>query len=584
MSTLLNIDAPDVVDRSHEIGQTSFGVKYTAFRKFSRFEDQMEDHDIGMIHWPGGNLSERDDGRYGFEHKGLFKPVANKPDLAEVFEYAFEHDIAVAITLPTARYQDDPQALVEGARAFLEDLHSGEFGTLPDTLIIEIGNEFYDVFEGGSEVVKAADYAQVVNAYSDVIAEVEARYDVDPEQVEYSVQTGKTPAASEMILNSLSDTSLINSDYLSHHRYPFEARGADNRVEDIGEILDAYDAARAELGQDDTKLFVSEYNTASITRGEAATRYAESENGLSRSQLDVQGRSDLSFERYYQQQLEIRDYGMDQAENILQIFSEYQGLGAEAMTSYAWDSVHAGRHSFEGTDGESYIFVGGAVQDMMAESLIGTRVLDWYEDNDHSKHGTDEVSVFGFDSPDKLVIFLTAPEDEDAEMLYDIPLDDLGPVQSVWGESLTGAPPDNWQELFGVQDVQGVDQSAEAETFSVAAREAFAPEVEEGFVTVSFSEPGEVVRLVFARSDAGEAEIEEWAGNASTQIEEVVAPPVPPAPVPEPVEVTPPNVEEDPADIFDPPVTVPPDEVETDEDDSFGSFFASIFGFSVGMG
>ncbi len=507
----------DVAAASKTIGDTSFGMKYTGFRNISRFLEQTEDIDHGMIHWPGGYFSETNDGRYGFEHKGLMNPNLGKdrPDLEEIFEFANSEGVAVAITLPTAAYQNNPNALIKDAKPFLEDLYSGEFGPIPDKLIIEIGNEYYGVFKGSSEVAQAADYAEIVNAYAEVIHEVEAQYNVDPDQIEYSIQIGRTEEASTEILEGLSDDSLLLADYLSHHRYPFEARGADDRIEDVADTLNDFEQEISALGGDRPDLFVSEYNTASLTRGEAANKFlAQSDDPtLTRTDLDLSGRSNREFEQFYQDQLGIRTYGINQAENVLQIFSEYQGIGAEAMTSYGWDSAFAGRNTFQGTDGEAYTFTGGAIKDMMAESLDGTRVLDMYQSNEYGRGHEGDVSQFGFASADKMVFFLVAPENLEGPMAVDFDLSQLGPLQAVWGESLTAETPSDWNSLFDVPVTPGVDQSNEADTYAVAERSAMQLDLEGEKLEFEFYEPGEVVRLTFARTDEGEDEIREWHGN-----------------------------------------------------------------------
>ncbi|WP_298357129.1 hypothetical protein [uncultured Litoreibacter sp.] len=517
----------------------SFGTRYNAFRDFEDFAEQVEETSLGMIIWPGGTLAEVNNGLYGFQHEGLFDPNAslNRPDLEDIFSFAAENGMAVSIVLPTAIYQDDPDALKQGATDFLEDVYSGKFGPLPDKLIFEIGNEYYDVFDGNS-LAQATDYGEVVNAYSEVISDIEQRFEVNPDQVRFSVQLGKSEAANDALLEVLSDESLLMTDLLSHHRFVFEPNGAGKQVEDVAEGLNDWEDAVEALGGEAPNLYLSAYNTASLTRKEAAQLYERENPG---EDIDHQSRSNLDFERYYQSKLDTRAHGLEHGENLLQIFSEYQPLGVEAAGVYGWDTVHAARSSIEGTDGEPYIFAGGATQDMMAESLIGTRALDWYEENDH--RDPDDVSLFGFDSADKLVVFMVAPEFEGDSLRTSLSMEDLGETIAVWGESLTAETPDNWHELFDIPRTPGVDQSPEAETFAVADREAFTPDIRGQNVEVEFSQPGEIVRLTFARTEAGRAEIETWQDGAGADISA-----------------------DAPGPLVPPTVSPPPDEVDPDED------------------
>ncbi len=527
MVTNSDFIADGPVGCSVEISAESFGAKYTGFRNFDRFENQTSEIDLGLIHWPGGYLAELNDGRYGYEHQGLFDPAEapGKLTIDKLFEFAVENSVTVAITLPTAKYQSDPASLAAEARPFFENLFSGVFGELPDSLIIELGNEFYSAFDGETEANQAEAYASVVNEYSKLISAIESEFTIDPEKVEYSIQLGRTSEGNDALLNSLSDDSLLVTDLLSHHRFPFTADGAGSKTDLVQEELSEFGDAIEALGGEAAGLFLSEYNAASLTRGEAAQSYLNENSddpSVTLESLDLNGRSNAEFEQYYQDQLGERAYGLEQAETLLQLFSEYQAIGTEAMTTYGWDSVHAGRHSFEGSDDSDYLFVGGALQDMMAESLEGTRVLDWFKSNNFDDSGTATTTAFGFDSNDKLVIFLSAPDFESSEYSLHVPLDGLGTTLEVWGERLSADVPSDWKTIFNIPTSNDVDQLNEAETFSVASREDFAPDVEENGIDLTFTQPGQIIRLTFARTEEGTEEISGWHGDNSSAIEAFV--------------------------------------------------------------
>ncbi len=506
MEQIRQLDVDEVLVGARETEQESFGTRYNAFRSFEDFADQVDDTDLGMIIWPGGTFAETKTDLYGFQFEGLFDPDASggRPGLAEIFAFAEANNMAVSVVLPTSRYQEDPAALKAGATSFFEDVYSGKFGPIPEKLIFEIGNEYYDVFDG-NEISQAQDYANVVNAYSEVITDIEDRFETNPDQVRFSLQLGKSTEANDAILDVLDDDALLVTDLLSHHRFAFEANGADKQVAETDESLDDFNEAIVAAGGEEAGLYLSAYNTASLTRNEAAQEYLETHRG---EDVDLDGRSNLEFEQFYQDKLDARDHGLEHGENILQLFSSYQPLGVEAAGVYGWDTIHAARSSLDGTDDNPYIFAGGATQDMMAESLIGTKALDWYQDNDHKS--PEETTIFGFDSSDKLVIFLAAGEFEGDSMKTSLSLTGLGETHAVWGESLTAETPENWNELFGIPETPGVDQSPEAETFAVAQREAFQPEIKDGAIELEFTQPGEIVRLTFARTEEGKDEIASW--------------------------------------------------------------------------
>ncbi len=523
---LRDLDVTGPTGDAMTITENMFGARYNAWRNFDNFSEQIEDASFGMIIWPDGYLSEVNNGVYGLQHEGLFDPDAggNRPELSELFSFAAANNMAVSIILPTRPYQDDPDALKADALSFLDDVYSGKFGPLPDKLIFEIGNEFDAVFEG-NDMQQATDYIEVVNAYAEVIASVENRYEVSPDQVKYSIQLGKTDEINEAMLELVSDDALLMTDLLTHHRFPFFANGADNHVETTQQGVDDWSDAIDDAGGDAPNLYLSAYNTASLTRKEAEAKFLDD---YPDQEVDLEGRTNLEFEQFYQDQLDVRDHGLEHGKNLLQIFSEYQPIGVEAAGTYGWDTIHAARSSLNGTDGEPYVFAGGAAQDMMAESLIGTHTLDWYQQNDHRTD--DEVSLFGFDSADKLVIFVTAPDFDGESLTTSLAMDGLGETVAVWGESLTAETPENWNELFDVPVTPGVDQSPEAETYAVATREEFTPDVRGDDIQITFTQPNEVVRLTFARTEEGRDEIETWHDGTPAELDGVV--PIGPNPTP----------------------------------------------------
>jgi len=522
MTEQLDLDAEAaVVAGAEAISGNDFGARYTAFRTFDRFEGQIEGQHIGLISWPGGWLAETKTGLLGLEYDGLYNeaPSGDRPGLDEMMEFAVENDMALSVVLPTVRYAEAHDQLRDDLSAFLHKLYSGGYGELPQQLFLEIGNEHHVVFEGADEAAQAEQYAEIVNVYADIVSQVETDYyDIDPDQVLFGVQLAHTDEANQALINALTDDAiLLLSETVLHHRFPHDQDGSEWRTDEVESALEMWDQAAEALGGEGPALFLSSYNIASLTRTEAAEMFLEShpEKGLSEEDLDLDGRSNAEFEQYYQDRLAERAYGMEHAEGLLQIFSDYQEIGLEAASVYGWDNEHAARSSLTGSDGEQYIFAPGAIQGMMAESLIGTSVLDWHNDNDEE---AGDVSVFGFDSADKLIVFLAAPDFDEDFYTVEIPLAGLGPVKAIWGESLTAKPPNNWLELFDIPASPGVPQDPEAETFSVAFREEYAPQVEEGIISVEFDEPTQIVRLVMARTDAGVAEISEWHGESYVEV------------------------------------------------------------------
>lgn len=505
-----------------EITSDSFGARYVSFRSFGQFDDALSQTDLGMVVWPGGTMAEKNPERFGFEHDGLYNSAAlgNKPGIDEMMEYCVDKGLGLTVVLPTARYADDHDLLRTHLGDFLDDLYSGAHGALPDTLIFEVGNEYYAVFDGADELEKSANYAEIVNVYSEVVLEKEAEYPEVAGKVDWNVQLGRSVEYTEEILENLNEDSIIMADAVVHHRFAITLSASESSVDDVAASLDAWEEEANALGLDRPSLSLSAYNTASLSRVEAAHSFLSTAEGSKYDfdDLDLDGRSNLAFEQHYQDMLDYRPYGLEQGEHLLQMFSEYQALGTSSAGVYGWDLTHAGRSSYVGTDGDTYVFTAGSMQDMMAEALEDTKVLDWYQDNDLKSDSA--VTTFGFDSEDKLVMFIVAPSKFEGDVFTaDIALDGLGEIKEVWGQSLRSETPDNWKDLFDVPNLPGVNQTPEAETYALGIRENFAPEVKNGAIELDFTQPAQIIRLTFARTEEGADAIDAWHKGGSTELD-----------------------------------------------------------------
>jgi hypothetical protein len=521
-------------------------------------------------------MAERAVDRFGFEHMGLYnsEDYGDRPGLGEMMAYAVENDKALSVVLPSSRYVGDEDALRADIHGFMMDLMSGEYGELPRKLIFEVGNEYYANYDGASEVEKAAAYGQIANVYGEELAQIDEEFGGIDENIEFSFQAGRSAEANEAIIDELSEDALSMVDMISHHRFSVQIEGADKHIGELEISMDQWADAVEAVGEDAPELYLSAYNAGSLSRDEAVDKYiaslGEDGKGLSRDDFDLDGRRDEDFEQFYQDLLDARPQGIEHSELLLEMYSQYSGLGIEAAGVYGWDSIHGARSSLEGSDGESYVFAGGAMQDMMAESLQGARVLDWYQNQDNVKDDANEdaVSVYGFENEDKLIMFVSSPNVSGDPFEVRIQLADLGiNLEHVWGEQLISEAPENWNELFGVPEMANVDQSAEEASYGVGIRSAFEPRIENGQLVLSV-EQDQIVRLSFAKSEAGYQEISSWHdGEGSIIYDDDLVDPAPAEDSILPV-----------VDMFDDPDAMADDVDGDDEDDS------NDFGFDLDLG
>ena len=526
------------------ISEDVFGVRYVTYRNIFRFLDQIEDLDVGLIVWPGGSLAELNEDRYGFQFDGLYNPDTGKPSLADMMQVAMDKDAGLSIVLPTVRYVGREDDLRADLQDFMQDLLGGHYGVLPDQMILEVGNEYYSTFTDPSDQGAAADYAQLADIMITEIALALADPDVNTtgSDVAIAVQSGKTFADDEDIRAGLSEFSIFHAEMIIQHRFPGDAEQVGYRMVELDKIIDAWQAESYAVESDAPELFVSGWNVAHVTRNSVLEDFLQEqallEDGLLKSDVDLVGRSTTEFEQYWQDTLDGYSYGAEHPGVLLELFSSYTGAGMTAAGAYGVDTMHPGRLSWYGEDGESHTFVGGEMLKMIFESVSDTYLLssgvDYSSDN--------LVTPYIFENDDKLVVFIAAGENGVGE--YTLDIDGLGSIYgSVWGESLGAEITPGWMETFGIADNLFVDETPEAGTYAAPVREAITPKLTEDGLVVSISEPYEVVRLAFAKTAVGAEEIASWS----------LAPEIQPLEFDIPVVQvdTFPDTEEEPDDVFD---------------------------------
>lgn len=502
-------------------GPDFFGYLYTGFRSFARFEAQLADQQVGMLVWPGGFIAEMFPDRYGMEYPGLFNPAFPRPDLAEIMADAVARGAGLSVVLPSLRYLGDEAALRADLQGFLGDLLGGGYGPAPDRLVLQVGSEFYGTMPDAS--VAATDYGKLAEVFIQEISAAVADPVVNSAgmEVEIAVQGGRDLAEDAAIRAELSDASLRAVDQVIHYRFALTAEGIDGRVDDVAGVMDAWRAELDALGQEGPGLYLGSWGVGSYTRDEALNDFlaadAAAGGSLGPGDIDLDGRSTTAFEEFWQEAMAARDYGPDHPRLILEMLTEYGAEGMTAAAVYGTDVIHPGRTSFTDINGVAQDFVGQRMLDMLAESVGGTRALDIGLTNAPG----DAVWAYGFENDDKLVVFLASDAAVPGGVRLDLP--GMGSVyRQAAADSLRAAVPEDWMARFGIPDNPDVDESAEGESYALGDRQGAAVQVVDGGVEVAFSAPGEVIRVAFAKTEAGLAEI---AGFTDGDIVALDAPP-----------------------------------------------------------
>ena len=508
-------------DSTEALSDAVFGARYVSYNGINRFLSQIDDTNIGLIVWPGGTLAETRADRYGFDFDGLQNPANNKPDLAEMMAIAVEKGAELSVILPTFRYADDLTAAQEDISGFLGDLLAGDYGPLPDKLILEVGSEYYAHFSDAATTA-AAQYGAVADIMVSEIALALA----DPAtnlidaDLTIALQSGKTLADDIDIRAALSPVSIDNVDMLIHHRFAYQPQGIDPNIDTYQDVLDAWEA---ETG-DAPNLFVSAWNTVTLTRNGVLGEYVEYQAAqglvIDPEDVDMDGRTTTEFENFWQDTLDAAAYGQEHAAYLLESFSSYAEAGMDAGAVFGIDLIHPSRLSWR-ENGIDHDFIGADMLDMIYESVGGTHVLASEADYDTSAAATS----YGFENADKLILFIAAGETPPGDVA--LSLDGFGDTYTqVWAERLTGQVPEDWMNIFDVPDNTAVDESAEADSYAVGLRTPVSPGLEDGALTFSLDTAHEVIRLSFAKTAAGAEEIAGWSQGAATDLSGEAWPPV----------------------------------------------------------
>ncbi len=405
---VLRVNRGDYVEGSEQFSEAHFGIIQTNMFQWHHFESHAEKLESHHIRWPGGTLAEVDYDIYGLDIPNLFDGTKlwthnenrQRPGLSDMLEYAIETDQAFSMIIPTMRYEDNHDRGIREVGDFIQDLFDGKYGSLPQSLTLEIGNEYDNKFKEG-----AAGYAKVANALLEKITEILPKYDLDELGVDLKigVQTGYRSEEDIIIRETMSDEALSIVNTVVHHALPirFEAVNQNERSLD-GALLDqtqtesratfaedwAQDIASAG-GSNDVEHYMSAWNV-----GKGATR---PENAF----------------------LDYNDYGLRSASASLELLVTSVDAGVDRAA--AWGINAPNLNALSDIGGRDTLTHKGEAFRMMSEALPGATILDGYQENDRS----DAVMQYSFESPEMLIIFVAANDLRDGGGSATLELGDL---------------------------------------------------------------------------------------------------------------------------------------------------------------
>lgn len=523
MTVTISTGADAYVGPESGIDADLFGFRYSAYRSFERFEEQTAESHVGVIGWPGGHLVEHRSDVFGLEfaEDGLANPASSFPSVAKIMQFAMETNHGIAITLPTIAWIDDPDGLRTQVGVFFRHLLSGDFGPTPDNVIIELGSEYYGHAEdvGMTADALAQIYGEIASIMIDEIRAVEG----DPSlntlgvKVQVAVQAGRDAASADLVIDGMTDEALTEIDYVIMARMPLNFGGIDRTMEVYDQTLDTWTDAVVDAGGDPPEVFMTSFNVASPTRDEALRAYVETmaDQGttVDPDDVDMAGRTDASFEQFWQDRIERFDLGFDQPKMLMELFAEFHELGATSGTAFGVDQLHPGRLSFEDEAGTPVSMIGMDFLNFLYESVDDTRLLAASVANSPRT----ENPIYAFEGEHHTTIFVMGGR-EPGEVELDIEGLERDYTRA-YVDTLTPVVPDNWMSRYGITDNPAVDETHEAETYAEGVEGSQTPDFRDGNMLVRVEEPGQVVRIVLTHSAQGEAEVESWVGSPAASVD-----------------------------------------------------------------
>jgi hypothetical protein len=387
-------------------------------------------------------------------------------------------------------------------------------------MIFEIGSEFYAHFDGPDP---ASDYAAVADVMILTIADAldDPEVNLIGADIAIAVQSGRTLDEDEALRDGLSEDAILRADMIIHHHFPYQPDNTDGGLDVMHAILAGW---TEDAGGAAPETFLSAYNIGGLVRSAVLDDWIAEQAALGHvvtpEDVDLDARTNAAFESYWQHRLSMAAYGPEHATVLLELFSTHAEVGLDAAAVYGVDIIHPGRLSLRDVDGTDRVFVGGGLLEMLYESVGGTIPLVGEDEYDRDN----AVTPFAFENDDKLVVFLAAGRAAPGTVTLSV--DGLGSdYMELRADSLTGRTDPNWMRLFGIADNPSVDESEEAKTYAEALRApADSLRTADG-VQVTLSEPYQVLRLAFAKTEAGAADIASWSDGAALDL--TLPPPIP---------------------------------------------------------
>lgn len=422
VSTTLNYASPYTSAHSGPafVKKEAFGTVYTTFNIFGNYKTAVAQVPNNAIRWPGGSLAEDKSAtrKYDVTFADIYKePAPGEADyraslqrgLTEVMAYAVEKNIPFTMVIPTEPYFNNVTVGQTQVRDFVTKLVRGDYGPLPASITLEIGNETAARGWSNNKFTPGpGSYGYVANAFLGTINSVLTSTTLNPQKkrVDVAIWIGSTEGGMPNIYNQISAANMKTVDGFVHHiglvgninEYDFATT-----TRKFGVAKSWWSKAWGGRNVPEMKLIATEWNVGGCDKPTTPAGY-------------------LKY-----------DVGARQAPTVVNTFSQMIGGGLDMGMLWGNQSCIS---QMLWHDGEK-LSHGGQAFRLMAESLVGTQLLAGKVDSRGfwTRTGSN-YDVIGYRDTTKMVVFISAGDIPTTGLDVTVNLTNFGTIKSITTETV----------------------------------------------------------------------------------------------------------------------------------------------------
>lgn len=411
------------------VKKEAFGTVYTTYNLFGNYKTAVAQVPNNALRWPGGAFAETN-GSYSLTYPDIYKePAPGDADyragmqrgLTEMLAYAVEKNIPFVMVIPTKPYFSNPTQGQTDLRNFLTKLLRGDYGPLPASMTLEIGNETASAGWANNKFTPGVgSYGYTTNLFLTTINSVLASATLNPNKraIDVAIWIGSTESGMNYIYNQISAANLKTVDGFVHHI----GLVANSAEYDFATTTRKFGVAKSYWTKawgataPEMKLIATEWNVGGCTSPTTAAQYRN---------LDI---------------------GARQAGTVVNTFSQMIGGGLDTGTLWGNQSCISQMLWHEGEK----LSHGGQAFRLMAESLVGTQLLMGKVNTSGfwTKTATTH-DVIAYRTASSTVIFLSAADIPASGLDVTFTISNFGTITSVSTETITTIltqPGESWPE------------------------------------------------------------------------------------------------------------------------------------------